>query len=145
MDITPLEIRNREFTRKMRGVDPQEVSRFLESVSEEMERLISENADLHSETDRLKEKLAGYSQLEDTIQKTLLMAQKSSEDAISNARKQAELIIQDARNKGIQIENEFAQMKSAKRQFEIELETMIETFRKKLKEFGEQKPDGLED
>jgi len=136
MEITPLDIRNKEFARKMRGADPEEVRRFLEQVSEEMEKLVTENSELGRETERLKEKLAGYTQLEQTIHKTLLMAQKSSEEAVANARKQADLIVEEARNKGRQIENEFAQLKSSKRQFEIEFETMLETFNRKLKEFG---------
>jgi len=138
MGITPLEVRKKEFGRKMRGADPEEVKGFQEQVADEMEALLAEKAELRREASSLKEKLAGYMQLEDTIQKTLMMAQRAAEEAVSNAKKQAELILEEARGRGRDIEKEFSGLRSAKRQFAMELETMLDTFRKHLKQFGEE-------
>ena len=46
MKISPMEIRQQEFTKKMRGYDPDEVQNFLESLAEEFEKLNSENESL---------------------------------------------------------------------------------------------------
>jgi len=42
MEFSPLEITQREFGRKLRGYDPEEVQTFLEQVAEEMTRLLQE-------------------------------------------------------------------------------------------------------
>ena len=39
MKISPIEIRQQEFTKKMRGYDPDEVQNFLESLAEELDKL----------------------------------------------------------------------------------------------------------
>jgi len=43
MKITPLEIRQKEFEKKLRGYDKEEVNAFLESLSKEWERVLDEN------------------------------------------------------------------------------------------------------
>ena len=45
MEFSPLEITQREFGRKFRGLDPEEVQTFLEQVAEEMTRLLQENTE----------------------------------------------------------------------------------------------------
>lgn len=136
MGISPLEVRKKEFSKKFRGVDPAEVQNFLEQVAEEMESLLNEKNSTRKELDVLRERLTGYMHMEETIQKTLVMAQKTSEEAVENAKKQAELLVQDAKNRGRDIEEQFSQLKSAKKQFVMEFETLLETFHRHIKEFG---------
>lgn len=136
MGISPLEIRKKEFGKKFRGVDGAEVQSFLEQVAEEMEALLTQKNSISKELDVLKERLSGYMHMEETIQKTLVMAQKTSEEAVENAKKQAELLVQDAKNRGRDIEEQFSQLKSAKKQFVMEFETLLETFHRHIKEFG---------
>jgi len=42
MKITPLEIRQKDFEKKMRGYDKDEVNAFLQSLSQEWERTLDE-------------------------------------------------------------------------------------------------------
>ena len=42
MDLTPLDIRKKDFKKAMRGFDPEEVEHFLEDVSEFVEKLANE-------------------------------------------------------------------------------------------------------
>ena len=44
MNITPLDITQREFRRRLRGWDPAEVKAFLEGVADELELLVKEAA-----------------------------------------------------------------------------------------------------
>lgn len=136
MGISPLEIRKKEFAKKFRGIDPNEVQNFLEQVSDEMESVMRDKAAVQKELDILKERLTGYIHMEETIHKTLVMAQKTSEEAVGNAKKQAELLIEEAKNRGRDIEDQFSQLKSAKKQFVMEFETLLETFHRHIKEFG---------
>ncbi len=46
MKITPLDIRQKQFPRKLRGLDPKEVRAFLELVEGDLEELVRENMQL---------------------------------------------------------------------------------------------------
>jgi cell division initiation protein len=47
--LTPLDIRRQEFKKVVRGVDPEEVSVFLDMVAGEYERVLRENKTLSEE------------------------------------------------------------------------------------------------
>ncbi|HHT50054.1 MAG TPA: DivIVA domain-containing protein [Eubacteriaceae bacterium] len=100
--ITPMEIHNKEFKRKMRGYDQDEVDEFLDIIVIDYEKLYRENAELKDKINLQNEKMRHYIELEKTIQNTLLMAQKASEDAESNAKEKATIILKDAK---LQAEN----------------------------------------
>lgn len=144
MSISPLEIRKKEFPTKFRGLDPESVKHFMEQVAEQVEVLLNEKSSMKKEMEMLRERLEGYMNMEETIQKTLVMAQKSSEEAVSNAKKQAELMLEDARNRGRDIEEQFAHLKASKKQFVMEFETLLDTFHRHIKEFGGAEPGGAD-
>ena len=98
--ITPMEIHNKEFKRKVRGYDQDEVDEFLDKIVVDYEKLYRENAELKDKINLQNEKMEHYTSLENTLQNTLLMAQKASEDIETNARKKAENIIKDAEQQG---------------------------------------------
>ena len=64
MKISPIEIRQQEFTKKMRGYDPDEVQNFLESLAEELDKLNTENESLKSEVESLTEQISEYKKIE---------------------------------------------------------------------------------
>ncbi|HEY8348110.1 MAG TPA: DivIVA domain-containing protein [Symbiobacteriaceae bacterium] len=98
MALTPLDIQHKEFPRKaFRGYDPDAVDQFLNEVIEEFERLIRENSELRHRLEAMDEKLQQYRKLEETLQKTLVAAQEAAEEMKANARKEADLIVEQAR------------------------------------------------
>ena len=80
MSLIPLEIASKEFRRTMRGYDPVEVKNFLEEISREMGRILSEKAAIAAELDAVRDNLAKYHELEDAIKETLLLAQQTKND-----------------------------------------------------------------
>ncbi|MDY0082645.1 MAG: DivIVA domain-containing protein [Ignavibacteriaceae bacterium] len=103
MKISPLEIRQQEFTKKMRGFDPDEVQNFLESLADEVQRLSEENESLKSETEALTEKINEYKKIEKNLQDTLLKAQENSTRSLEAAKKQTNLLLKEAELKASQI------------------------------------------
>ena len=95
--ITPMEIHNKEFKRRVRGYDQDEVDEFLDKIVIDYEKLYRENAELKDKLNLQNEKMSHYINIEDTLQNTLVMAQKSSEDIETNAREKADIIIEDAK------------------------------------------------
>lgn len=96
MEISPLEITQREFGRKLRGLDPDEVRAFLEQVAEEMTRLLQQATDQTSLVQRLEAQIRGLQEREDAVRDTLVTAQKMTEDIKGGAKREADLIVKEA-------------------------------------------------
>jgi cell division initiation protein len=103
MKISPMEIRQQEFTKKMRGYDTDEVQNFLESLAEEIEKLNSENESLKEELESLTEQVNEYKKIEKNLQDTLLKAQDNSAKSMEATKKQTSLMIKEAELKASQI------------------------------------------
>lgn len=137
MSIIPIEITSKEFHKTMRGYDPVEVREFLEDVSRELGKVMQEKAALSGELEAVKNSLARYHDLEDKIKETLMLAQQTKEEVIESAKKQAILIVEEAKLQGKKIEDRFSQVKSAKHEFEIEFEALLVAFKSRLKALHE--------
>lgn len=98
MPLTPLEIHNKEFPRKMmRGYDPDAVDEFLDQVVGEFENLTREVNRLKDQVESLTERLEKYRHMEDSINKAVMAAQDAAEKMEINAKKQAENILEEAK------------------------------------------------
>jgi cell division initiation protein len=97
MPLTALEVKKKEFEQKMRGYDVDEVRKFLDEVSHEVDTLVRDNISLEEELSDTKNKLAHYISLESTLEKTLLAAQQTAMRMEDQAKKEAELIMTEAR------------------------------------------------
>lgn len=135
--LTAMDVEKQEFTRKMRGFDPDEVRMFLKAVAEEVARLQLENQGLKDETGTLRARLEDFRERERTLQETLLTAQKMSEEMKGKSAKEAELLVKEARLKGERIleqaqdqlqllENEIGRLRLEKEAFENRLRAAIE-------------------
>ena len=77
--ITPMDIHNKTFSRKLRGYAEEEVNSFLEEVVSDYERIYREHREMEEEMDTLKTKLANYEKMESTMSSTLVMAQETAD------------------------------------------------------------------
>jgi len=103
MKISPIEIRQQEFTKKMRGYDPDEVQNFLESLAEELDKLNVENESFQNEVESLTDQVNEFKKIEKNLQDTLLSAQESSAKSMEATKKQTGLMIREAELKASQI------------------------------------------
>ncbi len=97
MGITPLEIRKQEFRKILRGYDHHEVRSFLEMVSNEIEKLLRENAGLTEKVKDLDAKIEDYRRMEKILQDTLTTTQRATEELKDGAKKEAETIIANSK------------------------------------------------
>jgi len=91
-----MDINNKEFKKSLRGYDCDEVDEFLDKISEDYEIIYKENSSLKEKIEILEERLKHYVQIEENIQKTLLLAQNAAEQAKTAAQSESELIIRQA-------------------------------------------------
>ncbi|MFZ5639198.1 MAG: DivIVA domain-containing protein [Bacillota bacterium] len=103
MALTPLDIHNKEFGRSFRGYNEEEVDEFLDEVVRDFETLYKENANLKEMLATRESNIGQYKDLEDTLKKTLVVAQQTAEDIKVSASREAEVILQEARLKAEQL------------------------------------------
>ncbi|MGB3463819.1 MAG: DivIVA domain-containing protein [Cyclobacteriaceae bacterium] len=91
MKITPLEIRQKTFEKKLRGFDKDEVNGFLLSMSNEWERILDENKELRIKLDQAEKEVQKLREVESSLFKTLKTAEDTGANLIDQATKAAEL------------------------------------------------------
>ena len=96
MAITPNDIHNKDFSTKFKGFDPEEVNDFLEEVKKELEILIRDNKDLEKRVKFNEEKVEYFNSIQETLNKSILVAQEAADRLRENARKDAEIIVFEA-------------------------------------------------
>jgi cell division initiation protein len=117
--LTPLDIHNKEFNRGFRGYDEDQVNEFLDQVIKDYETVIREKKELQETVNQLEEKLRYFSDIEETLNKSILVAQETADEVKRNASKEARLIVKEAEKNADRIINE-ALAKSRKVAMEIE-------------------------
>lgn len=95
MKITPLEIRQKEFERKMRGYDKDEVNAFLQSLSQEWERTLDETKEMRIRLETTEREVNKLREVESSLFKTLKTAEDTGANVIEQANKTAELILRE--------------------------------------------------
>ena len=103
MRITPLDLRNHRFPRRVAGYDRDEVDQFLQMVAEDYEALIRRTESQREKMIRLEQQVAELAANSEILQETLTTAQKLSEELKSTAIKEAEVIVCGAEIKGEKI------------------------------------------
>lgn len=133
MVLSPLDIHNKEFTRGFRGYNEDEVNEFLDQIIKDYEITIRDKKSLENEVEELNEKLGHFMNIEETLNKSILVAQETAEEVKANARKESKLIIKEAEKNADRIINE-ALSKSRKIAMEMEeLQRQAKVFRTRLK------------
>lgn len=144
-----------KFTRTLRGYDPDEVNHFIDQVISQVEimvndiksknKKIAELSSLEEENAKLKEKLATYERMESTLNRAILMAEKTSEQIKLSAHQESETIINDAKRNANRIVND-ALLRAEKTEMEADmLRRNITIFKRKLKSIIEAQLDMVND
>lgn len=140
-----------KFTRVLRGYDPDEVNQFLDQVITQVDKMIknskAKDEKIIKQAERIRElekgikgfsnmrdRLSQYENMENTLQKAIMMAQKTSDQIKANAHKESEIIIDNAKKNATRIINE-SLLKAEKNELEAErLKRDINIFKRKMKD-----------
>lgn len=138
------------------GYDPTEVNSFLDKLITRFEEMVGEisvknntistlrkekiellnshnNKDLENENKDLKQRLEQYKNMEETLNRAILMAQKTSDQMRSAAREEAGVIVSEAKNNANRIVND-ALIKCEKVQNETDvLRRNLVVFKRRLR------------
>jgi cell division initiation protein len=117
--ITVVDIQHRTFKRALQGYDRTDVDQFLDEIIESLEDEATVRAALEAEIADLKERISHFKAMEESLQSTLLLAQRTADEVKAAAHKEADLIKQEAR---LQSEREIGalneRVEEARREFQ---------------------------
>lgn len=138
MVLTPLDIHNKEFPVKMRGYDQDEVNDYLDQIIKDYEMVLKENRELEKNLKFSEEKVTHFNNLQDALNKSIIVAQDAADRLKENAVKEAELIgleagknadrlLDEAVAKAKRITTETDELRKQSRIFKQRLQLMIES------------------
>lgn len=144
MRITPMDIRQQQFTVKMfRGFDVQEVDTFLDDLADDYETLLKENQLLKEQLQALEERSRSLEDRERVLQETLVMTQRVTEEMKESARREAALLVRESELQGeklveaaraseASIQAQVVQLKRMRRQLAETLRSTVEMYARLL-------------
>ncbi|MCD8391144.1 MAG: DivIVA domain-containing protein [Firmicutes bacterium] len=141
--ITPVDIQNKDFGKKIKGYDCDEVDDFLDEIIRDYDALIKENRNLKNKIGMLSKTVENYKSLEDSMTKSVEIAKQTAADIKENANAEAQMIINNAKldasrlakqidDEHIKRHREMLKVKSETETFKTRITTMCENMIKML-------------
>ena len=137
--ITPADIGNKEFSRKVRGYDTEEVDMFLDVITVDLEKLIKENLKLKAQLANVEKSFGTIGDSDITVRETLetaksimddlaVSSEKRAKALVENAEMDAAIIIKDAKMKAEQLADESRELKSTFEKFRRDYGNMLKRY-----------------
>jgi cell division initiation protein len=96
MTITPVELHHIDLKRGFFGYSRQPVDRLLEEIERSFEQTWRERAEYADRIEQLQGDLARHRELEALLRTTLVSAERSAHEQKAQAKKEADLIVEEA-------------------------------------------------
>ena len=96
MNLTPLDVRRKEFDKAFRGYDPTEVDLFLKQVAQRLEEVQEDARRAEERVRETEAKLVHYERVELALQEALESARETVKRTEASAEEKARLLVQDA-------------------------------------------------
>ena len=133
-----------KFTKTLRGYDPNEVNAFIDQIIKHVEHMVNDIkvkntqiSNLEEENEKLKHKLEQYERMEATLNRAIIMAERTSEQIKLTAHQESETILNDAKRNANRIVND-ALLRAEKTEMEADmLRRNVTIFKRRLKEIIE--------
>ncbi len=119
--MMPLDLEKAQLRTTFRGYDRMQVQALLQRAAKEMATLRSELDSLKNEISKQRQDLEGFRTQENTLKEALVLAQRTADETRATAHKEADVILEQARQKASGTE---AQMQSNINDLRWELEKL---------------------
>jgi cell division initiation protein len=106
MSVSPVEIRHVKLPRALAGYRRRPVDALLEDIRLSYEDVWREREDAREEIERLESELARYRELEVLLRNALVSAERSADELRAQARREADVILEEARVRSREIASE---------------------------------------
>ena len=132
MGLTPLDAEKFEFQNGFRGYDRSQVEQFRALVVQTLEEHIRGSSELKRRIEELEHSLAGFRENEELLRSSMMLAQKTGEDVVSSARREAEQIKAQAHVDCQEIRNELTRLRGERAEFEYSFHGLLSGFLRRL-------------
>lgn len=124
----------KKFSTTFNGYNKQEVNQFVASVAKEYESMLNKLKEQDEEIERLKSSLTRYQDLEATLNKTILIAEDTSNQIKRMARDESKSIIDEAKRNASRIINDALLKNEEIEKNALELRRRVVSFKRKFKQ-----------
>lgn len=135
--IKPVDIQNKDFEKKLKGYDINEVDEFLDLVIRDYDMLYRENKVLKEKNLSLKDAVDRYKLMDVTIKQTVSVAQKNADEIIAAAKTEAQTIIEKAKLEAAMAQRDIDEEHIRKHHELLGLKTQIEEYKLKMRALSE--------
>lgn len=135
--LAPSDLYDTGFKKALFGFKSGDVKSFMASVADDMERLIEQNRRLKFQIEQMQEQLGEYRRTEESLKNALVSSEKLRTEILNEAKKEAELLIDEARLEAKQlyqsaertreeIKHEIARLALQKERFKAEFNAVLD-------------------
>jgi cell division initiation protein len=125
--VTVVDIQHKTFKKVLNGYDRADVDRFLDEIIETLEDEVQARVVLEAELSDLRERISHFKSMEESLQNTLLLAQRTADEVKASAHKEADLIRAEAR---VGVEKEIARYGDKANEARRECQCVVEATEK---------------
>lgn len=147
MKLTPLEIKQQQFEKSLRGYDIPDVQSFLTLVSNEVEHLLNKNKELEEQIEKLNDRVRHYERVEEALHETLQTTKESvaqkldgakseAQNKINKAEMEAESIVKEANHQRQQIRQNIHRLLEKREEIIAGMNSYLENSQESLSKFG---------
>lgn len=152
MKFNNIEITEKTFRKRMRGLDPEQVFDFLRRISIELETANQERAEARRRVKEVEVQLQEYKDRDELLKNTIANATKMSDRIrvdsereskliIEDAKQKADMIIREAKDSLKQIYQDVSDLKRVRIQFENNLRALMQSHISMLEQGKKMMPD----
>ena len=135
----------RKFSNSFPGYNKNEVNNFVGNVTTEYESMLNNLKERDKEIEKLNKELAYYKNLENTLNRAILIAEESTQNIKKSAITEAKVIVDDAKKNASRIINSaLIKGERAEREAEI-LRKQVEKYKRKYRDILEDSLNELDE
>jgi cell division initiation protein len=132
MSLTPIDIQEASFEKRMRGYDPEQVRALLQRAAETLEGTLKQLQAARDELEAIRADEAQARQREDELRRALVAAEAIGEQVKENAKREAKLIVEGAHSKRRQVLGDVERLKLLRDDMKTQFEAMLDGYRASL-------------
>jgi cell division initiation protein len=152
MRVTPLDIIQKQFSPARRaGYEPDEVRQFLDQVRESLEEVLKESQRLRDQLVRREAEIDELRGKESDIKHTLMLARRVSDDMERTAKREADVLIGEARleaerilmaatDERRELQADIIQLRSTRARLLADLKAVLDAHARSLADLERQEP-----
>lgn len=145
--MMPIDLERAELKKSLNGYDRAQVQALLQRAAKEMSLLRGEVEELRAENGKLQRELDTHRSQENTLKEALILAQRTADDTRASAHKEADLIVEQARQRAAETEQqnqskindlrfELERLRLEKQRFLSQIRAMLEAQLRDVAELG---------